>query len=97
MFCAFVFFMMYAGYRRDVYGSCGEIRLGDDGTCEFETKRRVIRLHVNDLRSVRYSGATSEQPEWYTFHYRTGKLHVGKRMGGFADFLTRLKILNPRR
>jgi hypothetical protein len=31
---------------------CGEILLGDDGTCELETKRRVIRLHVNEIRSV---------------------------------------------
>ena len=28
-------------------------------------------------------------------HYRSGKLRVGPRMTGFADFLTRLKTLNP--
>lgn len=91
----FVFVAAYLVYRRDHYGSCGEIRLGDDGTCELETKRTVIRLHVNEIRSVRYWSESDERSESYTIHYRSGKLHVAKRMTGFADFLTRLKALNP--
>lgn len=93
--CGLFIVLVYFGYRRQVYGICGEIRLGDDGTCELEAKRRVIRLHVHDLRSVRYSPETDEDSESYTIHYRSGKLHVGPRMTGFADFLTRLKTLNP--
>jgi hypothetical protein len=93
--CGVVFVFLYFDYRRLDYGSCGEIRLGDDGTCELETKRRVIRLHVHDLRSVRYQRETDEQRESYTIHYPGGKLHVGKQMIGFADFLTRVKTLNP--
>src|SRR5262245_61693240 len=31
---------------------CREIRLSDDGICEFETRRRSTRLHVNEIRSV---------------------------------------------
>lgn len=95
MICAVVFVLQYFGYRSQAYGSCGEIRLEDDGTCELETKRRVIRLHVNDLSSVRYRRETDEEPESYTIHYRSGELDVGKRMTDFADFLTRLKGLNP--
>jgi hypothetical protein len=68
--------------------------MGSDGTCEFETKRRVIRLHVHEIRSVRYS-AKSDGESFYTIHYRSGKLRVGLQMTGFADFLTRLKTLNP--
>jgi hypothetical protein len=64
--CGVFFVFTYFGYRRLVYGTCGEIRLGDDGTCELETKRTVIRLHVNDLRCVRYSPETDEQIESYT-------------------------------
>jgi hypothetical protein len=94
-FCGLVIVLQYFGYRKQAYGTCGEIRLGDDGTCELETKRRVIRLHVNDLRSVRYRRKTDEQSESYTIHYRGGKLDVGPRMTGFADFLTRIKTLNP--
>jgi hypothetical protein len=95
MICGGAFVLLYFDYRRQAYGSCGEIRLVDDGTCELETKRRVIRLHVNDLRSVRFLPETDEQSESYTIHFRGGKLHVGKRMTSFPDFLTRLKTLNP--
>jgi hypothetical protein len=93
--CGFVFAGQYVLYRRQTYGSCAEIRLGDDGTCELETKREVIRLHVHDLRSVRYSRETDDRVESYTIHYRSGKLHVGKGMTGFGDFLSRLRTLNP--
>ena len=71
---------------------CGEIRLGDDGTCEFETKHRVIRLHVNEIRSVQYR---SDDGQSYTVRYEGGKLGVTEQMAGFHDFLARLKTLNP--
>jgi hypothetical protein len=85
-----------ASYRHHHYGICSEIRLSDEGICELETKRRVIRVHVNEIQSVRFSPETSEQGESYTIRYRGGRLDVGaRRMTGFADFLTRLKALNP--
>jgi hypothetical protein len=93
--CGVVFVLQYFGYRRQAYGICGEIRLCDDGTCELETKRRVIRLHVNEIRSVRFWRETDERSESYTIHYRSGKLDVSNRMTAFADFLTGLKTLNP--
>jgi hypothetical protein len=85
----------YYLYRFVYYGRCSEIRLSDDGTCELETKRRVIRVHVNQIRSVRFSPAGDESSESYTIRYEGGKLHVDKRMSDFPDFLTRLKGLNP--
>jgi hypothetical protein len=82
----------YISYRQHRYGTCGEIRLSDDGTCELETKRRVIRLHVNEIRSVAYSA--SDAGESYKIHYHGGYLPVTKEMTGFPDFLARLKTLN---
>ena len=75
--------------------SCREIRLGDDGTCELETPRRVTRLHVGEIRSVRYRRDSESRRESYTIKYRGGSLQVDREMTDFADFLTRLKALNP--
>ena len=85
----------YFVYRSQYYGRCSEIRLSDDGTCELETKRRVIRLHVNQIWSVQFSPEGDESRESYTIRYEGGKLHVDKRMNDFPDLLTRLKGLNP--
>ena len=93
--CGVVVLIQHRHYRHQADGICGEIRLGDDGTCELETNRRVIHLHVHEIRSVRYSPENDEQRESYTIHYQSGKLDVRKQMTGFADFLTRLRTLNP--
>ena len=90
---ALVFGLGYISYRQHRYGTCGEIRLSDDGTCELETKRRVIHLHVNEIRSVAYS--RSDEGASYTIHHHGGHLPVTSGMTGFPDFLARLKTLNP--
>ena len=43
-----VFFLLVGlyGLLHDRQRRCSEIRLSDDGMCELDTKRRVIRLHV---------------------------------------------------
>jgi hypothetical protein len=84
----------YAGYWHQHYGVCSEIRLSDDGTCELVTKRQVIRLHVNEIRSVKFSPADDSR-ESYSIRYLGGKLQVFEDMRAFSDFLTRLKTLNP--
>src|SRR6266498_2532198 len=66
----FVLIHQYVVYRHHHYGTCSEIRLSDEGICELETKRRVIRQ-------------------------QGGKLAVNEEMTAFADFLSRLKALNP--
>lgn len=80
---------------RHYYRRCGEIRLSDDGTCELETKRGLVRLHTNDIRSVKYRRDSESDRESYTIRYRGGTLKVSDRMTGFADFLARLRALNP--
>jgi hypothetical protein len=83
----------YISCRRHRYGTCGEIRLSDDGMCELETNQRVIRLHVNEVRSVAYSA--SGEGESCKINYDGGYLPVTTGMTDFADFLVRLKTLNP--
>jgi hypothetical protein len=90
-----LFVSQYAAYRHHNYGRCSEIRLGDDGTCELETKRRVIRLHVNEIRSVQFQPETDESGEEITICYQGGSLRVDREMAGLTDFLARLKTLNP--
>jgi hypothetical protein len=92
-----VFFAVYCvlGLLHERYRWCREIRLSDDGICELETKRRVIRLHVNEIRSVDYRRDDESDRESYTIQYQGGKVHVSERMTGFSDFLASLKMLNP--
>ena len=94
-FIGLVLVAMYAAHRREHYRTCGEIRLDDDGTCELETKHHVIRIQVNEIRSVRYWRDSEGGREQYTIYYHGGKLQVDDRMTGFLDFLTRLAALNP--
>jgi hypothetical protein len=94
-FIGLLFVHQYFVYRQQYYGRCGEIRLSDDGTCELEAERRVIRLHVNEIRSVKYSRDSEDGRVSYTINYQGGTLHVAERMTGFRDFLTRLKALTP--
>ena len=84
----------YMDYRGALY-RCGEIRLRDDGPCEFEAKRRTIHLHVAQIRSVKFSLIRDESDESYTIHYDGGKIDVSSKMTDFRDFLIRLKALNP--
>jgi hypothetical protein len=92
-----VFFVVVGvpGLLHERHSWCREIRLGDDGTCELETKRRVIRLHVNEIRSVEYRPTNEGDNEAYTIRYQGGKLHFSERMTEFRDFLARLQTLNP--
>jgi hypothetical protein len=83
----FIAGMMFEGWRR----SCHEIRLSDDGTCELETKRRVIRFHVSEISAVEYDGSDGES---YTIRYRRTKMYVSG-LEPFPDFIARLESLNP--
>ena len=93
-----VLVLVYLAFKRQGYEECREIRLDDGGTCELETASgRVIRIHVNEITSVRYSRDSDSDSESYTIRYQGRELYVTERMTDFLDFLTRLKALNPRR
>jgi hypothetical protein len=88
------FGITYFGDKRYRDSLCGEIRLGDDGTCELETKRRVIRLHVNQIKAVKYENDSDRRAAYYIV-YHGGSVPLDSTMTGLADFLSRLKTLNP--
>jgi hypothetical protein len=90
-----LFAAAYAGQRHLQSATCGEIRLDDDGTCELQTKRRVIRLHVSEIRCVKYRRDPEGGSASFTVYHPSGTLLVTEEMTGFLDFLTRLATLNP--
>jgi hypothetical protein len=87
--------LAYLNGRRYRFTSCREIRLSDDGICELETKRRVIRLHVNQISSVEYDRESDSPTEYCICYHPGGTVPVTTGMTDFDDFLIRLKSLNP--
>jgi hypothetical protein len=86
----------YFTYKKAQYGTCREIRLSDDGTCELVTRAETIRVHVSEIRAVQYHRDNeSEECDYSTIYYRGEKLRVSRRMGAFPDFLMRLRTLHP--
>ena len=65
--------VQYLFYRQRYQRGCAEIRLSDDGTCEIETKRNVIRLHVNEVRQVEHTLDDDPRREYCTIHYNGRK------------------------
>src|SRR4051812_4499710 len=92
-FCIWILCVSALGHWRD--RDCRQIRLSDDGACELETSRRVIRLHVNQINAVEYYKDDESEREHYTIKYRDGSVVVPDAIAHFDDFLERLKTLNP--
>ena len=86
---------LFLVYRHDSRVSCNEIRLDDHGTCELETRHRVIRLHVNEITAVKYRRDPEGGTGSYVIRYAGGKLYVSEKMTNFSDFLARLRAANP--
>jgi hypothetical protein len=82
-------------YKRHYDVACREVRLDADGTCEFETRRRLIRLHVNEIQSVKYRCGDESDWESYTVRFPTGKIELNDRMSNVLEFLARLERMNP--
>ena len=86
---------MFLAYRHQSRAVCREIRLDDHGTCELETIRRVIRLHVNEITAVKYQRDSEDGTGSYDIRYAGGKLAVSEKMTNFSDFLARVSAANP--
>ena len=86
---------LFLAYKYDSRVSCNEIRLDDHGTCELETRRRLIRLHVNEITAVKYQRDSEGGTGSYDIRYAGGKLVVSEKMTNFSDFLARLSAANP--
>ena len=86
------FFMFFStGAALWVYGAfgvCYEFRLGYDGWCECRSLRRRRRFHATEINSVRLDEDTID------VRYGDAKLRL-LETDEFADFLARLKRLNP--
>lgn len=73
---------------------CFEIRLADEGMCEFVTGRRVIRLHVHEITAVEYR-KDDEGGESYAVRHRGGRIGMRSSISDFRGFVTRLRAMNP--
>jgi hypothetical protein len=73
---------------------CNEIRLGDDGFCEFETRRRVVRAHVAELESVKEEVDEDGDRNYY-LRLRDGSRLWTCGLADFDDFLHRIEAMNP--
>jgi hypothetical protein len=74
--------------------SCFEIRLTDEGMCEFVTGRRVIRLHVHEITAVEYTN-DDESGESYTVRHKGGRIGIRSSISDLRGFATRLRAMNP--
>jgi nitrate reductase NapE component len=90
---ALILYRAVERHHRDV--ECGEVRLDDGGTCELETFGHVTRIHVSEIRAVEYRRDSESGAERYVIRYRDAKAELGGNTTDFADFLGRLKALNP--
>lgn len=93
VFIPWVVFMAFLGawwFRVE----CKAFRLEDDGTCEFETRWRVIRTHVAQIKSVKESVYDDGGRSWdLIFRDRSMLLISGS--ADFDDFLSRIETKNP--
>jgi hypothetical protein len=91
----------YVIYEQYAWPTCLEIRLNDDGGCEFETKRRVISASVGEIRSVK----EDVDKEYNEVIFRI-RLRDGTRLAAvpgreyaadraFRFFLARVTVMNP--
>lgn len=70
-----------------------EIRLGDDGACEFRGLLVRRRLDVQQITSVR--PARGAPNVYAVIRHQGGKIKILQPVDGFRDFLDRLEEQNP--
>jgi hypothetical protein len=86
----------YAHFFRRYY----EIRLSDEGSCEFRGALRSKHLRAQQIISVqrnasRICRSEDDEAEHTLLRFQGGSLVVVQPVDGFEDFLTRLQALNP--
>jgi hypothetical protein len=72
-----------------------EIRLSDDGTCEFCSLLRSKRLLSEQIISVRRATWLGEDAHFAVVRYEDGSCNIPHPLDGFPDLLARLRELNP--
>jgi hypothetical protein len=86
----------YAHFFRRYY----EIRLSDEGSCDFRGLLRSKHLRAQQIISVQRNAwgvwrSDGDEAEHVLLRFQGGSLVVVQPVGGFEDFLTRLQALNP--
>ena len=76
----------------ELLSQCGEIRLSDEGLCEFRSPLRRTRVFAYQVTSVELP---VEDGDCARVCYRGGTIDVGLMHCGFRDFLAQLKEFNP--
>ena len=76
-----------------------EIRLSDEGACEFQAALRSKHVRAQQMISVQRDDSgwrmDGDNAEHTALRFQGGSLVVVQPVDDFADFLTRLKTLNP--
>jgi len=85
--------LWYGAYRVRWHSVCSEIRLSDDGWCEFEARRRVIRVHAVNVFAV--DPDRNSETYDYVIRFEGGTMSVGAGFPDLDDFVDRLVMLNP--
>jgi len=73
---------------------CREIRLDDNGVCEFELRWRVVRCHVGQIESIEESVDEDGDVSWHLRLRDNTKLWTSGLID-FQDFLSRIERMNP--
>jgi hypothetical protein len=73
---------------------CREIRLNDNGVCEFHMRWRVVRCHVGEIGSIEESVDEDGDASWHLRLRDNTKLWTWGFMD-FEDFLTRIERMSP--
>ena len=73
---------------------CREIRLDDNGVCEFEMRWRVVRCHVGQIESIKKEVDEDGNVAYYLRLRDSTKLWTSGLMD-FQDFLSRIERMSP--
>jgi hypothetical protein len=88
---------LYSHFFRRYY----EIRLSDEGACEFRGTLRSKQLRAQQIASIERNSSRTwrsdgDETEHTLFRFQAGgSLIVVQPVDGFDDFLSRLQTLNP--
>jgi hypothetical protein len=67
-----------------------EVRLSQEGTCEFRSWLRTVSVPAARIRSIRGRGNS------ITFKWDGGRMYVRQPLDGLVELINRLRELNPR-
>jgi hypothetical protein len=73
---------------------CREIRVDDNGVCEFEMRWRVVRCHVGQIESIKKQ-VDEDGDVFYDLRLRDNTKLWMAGLTDFEDFLSRIERMSP--